>query len=134
VERITELTVRPARSPRWLTALALTLVAVAGGLCLALPFWGDQALFTIYARELSRGAVLYRDVFDVKQPGIFVFYAIGGSLFGFTEVGIHLFELIYWLAFSVFALKSALALLRRTLGPTWCRCSPSPSTTSRPGY
>jgi hypothetical protein len=98
--------VRPARSPRGLTALALALVAVAGGLCLALPFWGDQALFTIYGRELTRGAVLYRDVFDVKQPGIFVFYAIGGSLFGFTEVGIHLFELIYWLAFSVFVVKA----------------------------
>jgi len=98
--------VRPARSPRGLTALALALVAVAGGLCLALPFWGDQALFTIYGHELTRGAVLYRDIFDVKQPGIFVFYAIGGSLFGFTEVGIHLFELIYWLAFSVFAVKA----------------------------
>jgi hypothetical protein len=71
-----------------------------------MPFWGDQALFTIYGRELARGAVLYRDVFDVKQPGIFVFYALGGSLFGFTEVGIHLFELVYWLAFSVFALKA----------------------------
>lgn len=105
LDRTTE-TVRPARSARWLTAIALALVVVAGGLCLALPFWGDQALFTIYGRELTRGAVLYRDVFDVKQPGIFVFYAIGGSLFGFTEVGIHLFELIYWLAFSVFALKA----------------------------
>jgi hypothetical protein len=92
-------------SSRWLTWLALGLVAVAGGLCLALPFWGDQALFTIYAREMTHGAVLYRDVFDVKQPGIFLFYAIGGSLFGFTEVGIHFFELLYWLAFSAFALK-----------------------------
>ena len=85
-------------------ALVLGLVALAGGLNLAMPFWGDQALFTLYGRALTRGAVLYRDVFDVKQPGIFVFYAFGGSLFGFTEVGIHLFELIYWLAFSVFAL------------------------------
>ncbi len=89
-----------------LAAVALGLVILAGGLCLAFPFWGDQALFTIYGRELTRGAVLYRDVFDVKQPGIFVFYALGGSLFGFTEVGIHLFELVYWVAFSVFALTA----------------------------
>ncbi len=80
------------------------LVVLAGGLCLAMPFWGDQALFTLYARELTQGAVLYRDVFDVKQPGIFLFYAAGGLLFGFSEVGIHLFELTYWIGFSIFAL------------------------------
>jgi hypothetical protein len=84
--------------------LAIALVVLAGGLCLALPFWGDQALFTVYARQLTQGAVLYRDVFDVKQPGIFLFYVLGGSLFGYTEVGIHSFELIYWLAFSGFVL------------------------------
>ncbi len=84
-------------------SLAVGLVAVAGGLCLAMPFWADQALFTVYARQITHGAILYRDLFDVKQPGIFVFYALGGLLFGSTEVGIHLFELAYWLAFSVFA-------------------------------
>jgi hypothetical protein len=83
-------------------AVVLGLVALAGCLCVAMPFYGDQALFTVYGRQLTRGSVLYRDVFDVKQPGIFVFYAFGGSLFGFTEVGIHLFELTYWLAFSLF--------------------------------
>jgi hypothetical protein len=86
------------------SAFVLILVALLGGLCLAMPFFGDQALFTVYARQLTQGAVLYRDVFDVKQPGLFIFYALGGLLFGFTEVGIHLFELIYWLAFSAFAL------------------------------
>jgi hypothetical protein len=85
-------------------ALVLILVVLAGSLCLAMPFWGDQALFTVYGRQLSQGAVLYQDVFDVKQPGIFWFYSLGGSLFGFTEVGIHLFELTYWLAFSAFSI------------------------------
>jgi hypothetical protein len=86
-----------------LNVLAVLLVCLAGGLCLPMPFWGDQALFTLYAREMTQGAVLYRDLFDVKQPGIFMFYAAGGLLFGFTEVGIHLFELAYWIAFSGFA-------------------------------
>jgi hypothetical protein len=95
---------RPGDPAPSLDALALVLVVLAGVLCLAMPFWGDQALFTLYGRALTRGAVLYRDVFDIKQPGIFVFYAVGGLLFGFTEVGIHLFELAYWLAFSVFAI------------------------------
>jgi hypothetical protein len=98
--------VSASHAPRRLNALALALLMVAGSLCLALPFWGDQALFAVYGRELARGAVLYRDVFDVKQPGIFVFYAIAGSLFGFTEVGIHVFELLYWMVFSLFAVSA----------------------------
>jgi hypothetical protein len=93
-----------AKGSAALNAFAIALVVLAGGLCLAMPFWGDQALFTVYARQLTQGAVLYRDIFDVKQPGIYLFYVLGGSLFGFTEIGIHLFELIYWLVFSVFAL------------------------------
>jgi hypothetical protein len=83
-------------------AIALGCVGLTAGLCLAMPFWGDQALFTLYAREMVGGAVLYRDVFDVKQPGIFMFYAAGGLLFGFTEIGLHVFELVYWLGFSAF--------------------------------
>jgi hypothetical protein len=86
------------------TALALGSVLLAGGICLAMPFAGDQAIFTVHARQLTQGAVLYRDIFEFRQPGIFIFYAVSGQLFGFTEVGIHLFELIYWLAFSIFTL------------------------------
>ena len=101
----------------WLYASALGAVVVAGALCLAMPFWGDQALFTVYGRQLSRGAVLYRDVFDVKQPGIFYFYTAGGLLFGFTEVGIHLFELLYWIGFSVFALVALRPYFTARWGP-----------------
>ena len=99
----------------WPNVVAIGLVVLTGCLCLAMPFWGDEALFTVYGRQIAHGAVLYRDVFDVKQPGIFLFYAIGGSVFGFTEVGIHAFELLYWLGFSAFALVG----LRRYFLSNW---------------
>ena len=60
-------------------ALALpVLVVVAGGLCLARPIGATKPCSTVYAHQtrLTR-AVLSRDVFDVKQPGIFLFYALG---------------------------------------------------------
>ncbi len=44
---------------------------------------------------------MYRDVWDIKQPAIFVFYLVAGKLFGFNEIGIHLFEIIYWLGLSL---------------------------------
>ena len=68
---------------------------------LAYPFGGDQALFAVGALDLSRGAVLYQDFWDFKQPGIFAFYYAAGRLFGFDETGIHAFELAWMLALSV---------------------------------
>lgn len=79
----------------------LLLVVIIALPNLFAAFSGDQALFTIYAEQISKGSVLYRDVWDVKQPGIFTFYLIAGKLFGFTEIGIHFLELLYFLLFSI---------------------------------
>lgn len=84
-----------------LDLLILVIVALIGLLHLQYPFSGDQALFTIGAMKMKGGAVLYRDFWDLKQPGSFVFYLIAGLLFGFSEAGIHLFELLYWIGFAV---------------------------------
>src|SRR5258705_441132 len=76
---------------------AIATVLLIGLMHIAYPFDGDQAFFNEGALKISRGAVLYRDFWDIKQPGIFIFYLIGGLIFGFTEIGIHAFELIYLL-------------------------------------
>lgn len=78
---------------------ALAIIAALGVLSLTIPFTGDQALFAYGARALRHGDLLYRDFWDLKQPGIYSFYLVGGTLFGFTAVGIHLFELLWQLAF-----------------------------------
>ncbi len=78
----------------------LGIVALCGLLKLPQPFMGDQAWFTVVASKLDQGGVLLRDVWETKQPGFVFFYYVAGSLFGFTEVGIHAFELLYMLAFS----------------------------------
>jgi|GEM_PF-641416 len=87
----------------------LFLCVLALCVLIALPnlfetFSGDQAFFTVYARQIGNGALLYRDLWDVKQPGVFIFYLIAGKLFGFTEIGIHFFELLYLLLFSIILL------------------------------
>ncbi len=86
-------TLRPIRLELW-TLLAIALIGVSR---IPEPFAGDQALFTLMARSLHGGATLYVDVWDNKQPGIFLFYWLAGSVFGFSEIGVHLFELIYQL-------------------------------------
>ena len=91
-----------------LDILSLIAITIIGLMHLPYPFNGDQALFTTGALKISHGAILYRDFWDLKQPGIYAFYLIAGKLFGFNEFGIHTFELLYMVAFSavlLFTLK-----------------------------
>lgn len=76
--------------------LALAGILFLGLVNLIYPFTGDQALFVTGAHQLERGAVLYRDFWDLKQPGIYWFYEIVGRLFGYSEAGIHFGELLYF--------------------------------------
>lgn len=86
--------------------LSLAIVALIGLIHLPFPLQGDHAYFATVASALSKGARLYVDLWDINQPGIFLFYLAGGVAFGFTEVGLHLFELLYWLAFSIVLLMT----------------------------
>ncbi len=90
-----------------MTGIALATVAILGILVCVQPFTGDQALFAAGARQIQDGDVLYRDFWDVKQPGIYAFYLVGGMLVGYREVALHLFELGVLLAFAA-VLASAL--------------------------
>jgi len=86
----------------WYAALlAIGGVTVLGLLNLPYPFHGDQSLFLLMAEQLNQGAVLYGDTWDTKQPSIFLFYLAAGWVLGFSEIGVHSFELIYWLVFSL---------------------------------
>jgi hypothetical protein len=90
------------RTSLWLLALGVVASVVLLGLTrVADPFHGDHALFLRYATAIDRGDVLYVDVWDNKQPGIFWFYLVGGRLFGFSEVGVRLLELAYQAVFAV---------------------------------
>ena len=89
-----------------LDIFVLVVITIVGVINLPTPFGGDQALFITGAKEIANGKVLYKDFWDLKPPGIFYFYYIAGTIFGFNEVGIHLLELIFWLIFSFFLIIS----------------------------
>lgn len=109
---------RSVRSHRGKTAgfrtsliASVLFASLAAVLMIPFPFFGDQALFMVFARMMDSGAVLYEDIWDVKQPGIFWFYHLAGNLFGFTAIGVHLLESIYWIVAGVlvaFALRPRL--------------------------
>lgn len=88
------------RWPQRLDVLVLAAIAALGLLHLAMPLLFDQAIFMMGAKRMAAGGALYRDFWDIKQPGIYGFYWLAGRLFGFHEVGLHLLELIVLLAAS----------------------------------
>jgi len=98
--------------PRLDEGLVLFFIAALGVINLPMPLTGDQALFTMFGQELDAGAVLYRDLWDIKQPGIYLFYCGAGKLFGFNEVGIHLAELLFLLLFSFVLMRTSRAYLK----------------------
>ncbi|WP_373524654.1 hypothetical protein [Nostoc sp.] len=95
--------------------LVLIVIVVIGLIHLPFPFDGDQAFFRLGALEMQQGKILYRDFWDIKQPGIFYFYFLAGTLFGFNEIGIHVFELIYMVFFSIILLLSLKSYFRHQI-------------------
>ncbi|MEA5627208.1 hypothetical protein [Nostoc sp. UHCC 0251] len=95
--------------------LVVIIIIMIGLLHLPFPFDGDQAFFRLGAWEMQQGKVLYRDFWDIKQPGIFCFYYLAGTLFGFDEIGIHAFELIYMVFFAIILLLTLKSYFRHQI-------------------
>lgn len=66
------MTDRPARL---LLLAALTVLVLARLPSLDTPPGFDQAIYTLAAREIGQGRLLYRDVFDHKPPAVYFLYA-----------------------------------------------------------
>lgn len=72
----------------------LSAVAIVLSLLLLLTFgYGrDQGIYAMVARIMLDGGMPYRDAFDFKPPGIFLFFALARALFGPAEWGIRVVE------------------------------------------
>jgi hypothetical protein len=93
-------------------ALVVAAILLVGVSRLPAPFTGDQALNMLMGRVIANGGAPYIDLWDLKHPGIFFFFAAGGGLFGFNEIGIHLLELLWMLTLAVAVRVVAGAYLR----------------------
>jgi 4-amino-4-deoxy-L-arabinose transferase-like glycosyltransferase len=55
------------------------------------PFDRDEGVYAYIGQEILRGGLPYRDVLDIKPPGIYYIYAMGIALFGETTEAIRIF-------------------------------------------
>lgn len=103
-----------------------SLVAEIGGGAVALallawtvvtyPFRGDQAIFSLIGRQILHGETLYTDLWDVKQPGVFLWYGLADAL-GLGETGARLLDVLAAVAFGA----CVWVLLRRRTSVPWVR-------------
>jgi hypothetical protein len=86
-----------------LDSIGVLAAFVYGLPSLAYRYGPDQAMFHYVAREWLDGRLPYRDVFDVKPPGIFVLEAILLAVFGESEVVLRAAALVAVVAVGVLA-------------------------------
>ncbi len=103
---------------RWRDITIFLAILVVGISRLPAPLGGDQALNLLMGRLIYQGGSPYQDLWDLKHPGVFLFFAAAGALFGFDEIGIHVFELLWMLT---------LVLLVRVVAGHWLE---DPASTS----
>jgi hypothetical protein len=89
-----------SRFPR-VALIGVGIVFLVGLTAVPVSFMGDQALFSLGAHAIAQGHLLYRDFWDDKQPGIYVFFRTAGALTGFGNVGVHVLELVWQLALAM---------------------------------
>jgi hypothetical protein len=79
--------------PRWHSWTAFGVLAAICAVSLWFPSDADETFFELGARRLNEGAVYYRDLWDIKQPGIYWFYQLG-DLLGLGGMGARVLELV----------------------------------------
>src|SRR5437867_964170 len=94
-------------------ALALVALCTAVGFSkVHYPLVDDQTLYLRGAEVIRDGGTLYRDFWDIKPPGLFLVYFAGGKLFGFTDLGIRLIEVLFLVCFAAVAFLSLKSEIR----------------------
>lgn len=95
----------------WLLG-ALSVVLVLAIPNLRYPLGRDQATYCLIGQGLLRGQQLYRDLWDIKPPGIYYLYAVIVKAFGPVMWSVGLVDILWLLAFSCFLFRFA----ERSLG------------------
>jgi hypothetical protein len=89
----------PTPAPRRLGVIPLLLAAAAGAILIrvvstAEPLGIDQSLWASAVRGMSRGQLLYQDVWEQRPPGIYFVYLWGFQVFGWTPAAVAWLDLL----------------------------------------
>jgi hypothetical protein len=101
-------TVRPAPTSPITVVLAAVALLVLSWVVVTYPYRGDQAIFALLGRQWLQGAIPYVQLWDVKQPGVLLWYGLT-DLLGLGEAGSRVLDVV-----ATFALGLIVASLVRS--------------------
>ncbi len=90
-------------------ALLIIIIALP---ILFFPIGGDQTIYLLGGKTIAEGGEIYVDFIDLKQPLIYEMMAAVVAIFGFHEISIRIFDLIWQLA----TVASLLFIVKRVTG------------------
>ncbi|MCO1658248.1 hypothetical protein [Pseudonocardia humida] len=99
----------------WAVAVAFLTVYAYG--LIWLPYYGDHALWAVVGRELMEGRALYSEVWDIKQPGVYLLYGPVQALFGYAPVVTRTLDVLI----AVLTAVLVAVLVRDRVGPVIAR-------------
>lgn len=79
---------------RLLIGTAILAIAFLCSQILMFGYGRDQGIYAMVADSILRGGMPYRDAWDFKTPGIFLVYGLSRLLFGPSQVGIRVLEVV----------------------------------------
>lgn len=83
-------------------ALAFILITSISRIILAgNPMSRDEGTYGYLGKLSAKGLTPYLDFYEMKPPMLYYLYGLGGSLFGFTDLGLRLFALLLTLCSSL---------------------------------
>jgi hypothetical protein len=74
-----------------LTTVALVALA---GTALLFPYRGDHAVYALIVRDGLNGRLLYSEIWDIKQPGLLLWYGLVTKVLGFTQFATRLLDVL----------------------------------------
>jgi len=99
-QRFGKLAEKPGRSAVVVLVAVLAFVFVWSLPNLSYPVGRDQSTYAVIAQGLLHGKALYRDIWDIKPPGIFCLYVPFVALVGNVWWLVGLVDILWLLAFS----------------------------------
>ena len=83
-------------------ALAFIVITSVSRIILAgNPMSRDEGAYGYLGKLAAKGLTPYLDFYEMKPPMLYYLYGLGGSLFGFTDLGLRLFGLVLTLCSSL---------------------------------
>ena len=80
------------------------------------PLYGDEGIFLTIGDSIKNGALLYRDVADIKPPGIFYLAALVFSVVGKSFIAARVLTFVVNIASALLILKLGTKIKDKNVG------------------